>query len=359
VEVCDESICDPFRRSIHAAITLINLLHTQNFGQAPGTDLHFDLLVVSAFANGYNPLAGTLLGDLKNNLGLDVRQEEKTPDYDFRRPLGLWVSRRLSGYPFKRILVLEMTGGYWPIDECITNVFAAVAALSAKEIDVRTLAMPILGAGHQAIALSVIVPRLLTSADAAFRKHQSPERIIFVEKDSSRARHLAEEMDRTLRRAAVTLPHTEVLLNLRADLRRGLDCAVELVADGYRGLFDDARRVFDSESTRSSEIGVIARSLVEFVVDDLLSRKRVSNDLLKKIDDLSELGIAPWMRGYMHTLRILGNESAHAKSADGRIPSHLAQEDLTISLFCLQRVIDFWREQKSKHDKPTEVAGKE
>src|SRR5690348_13170038 len=88
-------------------------------GDLSGTNLHFDLLVVSAFANGYNPLAGTLLGDLKNNLGLDVRQEEKTPDYDFRRPLGLWVSRRLSGYPFKRILALEMTGKYWPIDECI------------------------------------------------------------------------------------------------------------------------------------------------------------------------------------------------------------------------------------------------
>ena len=221
-------------------------------------------------------------------------------------------------------------------------------ALSAKRIDVRTVAMPVLGAGHQNIPPAEIVPPLLAAAEGALRRHELPHRVIFVEKNPSRARHLAQEMDKTLRRAAVTLPHTELLLNLRADLRRALDHAAELVPDGYKALFDEARRVFDSESTRSSEIGVIARSLAELVVDDLLARKKVSNDLLKKIDDLAELGIAPWMRGYIHTLRILGNESAHAKSSDGRLPAHIGQEDLTISLFCLERVLDFWRQYKSQ-----------
>jgi hypothetical protein len=317
-------------------------------GDISGWDLESDMLVVSAFANGYHPLPDTVLGDLKLKLGLDVRDEEKRLEYDFRGPLGLWISRSLTGFPFRRFLVLEMIGRYWPIEECITNAFAAIAALSAKGIEVQTLTMPILGAGHQKIPLSAIVPPLLTAAEAALRRHQLPERILFVEKNPARAHHLAEEMDRALRRTAVTLPHTEVLMNLRADLRRALDHSIGLVADGYKGLFDEARRIFDSGSKRSSEIGVIARSLVEFVVDDLLSRKRPSNDLLKKIDDLAQLGIAPWMRGYMHTLRILGNESAHAKSSDGRLPAHLTQEDLTISLFCLQRVLDFWRQHKSE-----------
>jgi hypothetical protein len=241
-------------------------------GDLSSKEVNFDLLIVSAFADGYKPLAGTLLGDLNLNLGFDIRDEEKTPAYDFRRPLGLWISRELQEYPFRRILALEMTGGYWPINECISNAFAAVAALSAKRIDVRTVAMPVLGAGHQKIPLSEIVPSLLAAAEASLRRHELPRRVIFVEKNPSRARHLAQEMDRTLRRAAVTLPHTEVLLNLRADLRRALDHAAELVADGYKGLFDEARRVFDSESTSSSEIGVIARSLAEFVVDDLLGR---------------------------------------------------------------------------------------
>jgi len=70
-------------------------------------------------------------------------------------------------------------------------------------------------------------------------------------------------------------------------------------------------------------------------------------DLVKKIDDLGDRGIAPWIRGYMHTLRILGNESVHEKTSDGRIPAHLNQDDLALCLFCLQRVVEFWRDYRS------------
>src|SRR5262249_55177886 len=96
------------------------------------------------------------------------------------------------------------------------------------------------------------------------------------------------------------------------------------------------------------EIGVIGRRVVEFVADDILSHKTPSLDLLKKIDDLGGLGIAQWIRGYMHTLRILGNESVHERPSDGRIPAHVEIEDLPVSLFCLQRVVDFWREYRSQ-----------
>jgi hypothetical protein len=96
-------------------------------GDLSSEELNFDLLIVSAFADGYKPLAGTLLGDLNINLGFDIREEESAPAYDFRRPLGLWISRELQGYHFRRILALEMRGGYWPINECIANAFAAVA----------------------------------------------------------------------------------------------------------------------------------------------------------------------------------------------------------------------------------------
>src|SRR5205807_5165979 len=108
-------------------------------GDISSTDLNCDLLVFSVFAGGYNPRFGTLLGDLKANLGFDVREEEKMPAYEFRGPLGLWISRALQGYSFRRVMALEMKGSYWPIKECIENVFADVAALSAKGIEVRTI----------------------------------------------------------------------------------------------------------------------------------------------------------------------------------------------------------------------------
>src|SRR5690349_4006041 len=79
------------------------------------TDLICDLLVFSVFAGGYNPRPGTLLGDLKTNLGLCLSDEEKMPAYDFRKPLSLWISRSLQGYSFRRVMGIEMKGSYWPI----------------------------------------------------------------------------------------------------------------------------------------------------------------------------------------------------------------------------------------------------
>ncbi|MGH7848110.1 MAG: hypothetical protein ACREQW_23450 [Candidatus Binatia bacterium] len=152
-------------------------------GDLSADGISFDLLVASAFAGGYNPRPGTLFGDLKINQGIDMRDEETTAEYDFRRPLGLWISRELHGHSFRRILVLEMIGMQWPMEECIKNAFAAVAAVSAKGIDVRTLAMPVLGAGNQGIPPSEILPPLLRAAEASLRRHELPERIVFVEKD--------------------------------------------------------------------------------------------------------------------------------------------------------------------------------
>ena len=312
------------------------------------TDLNCDLLILSVFVGGYNPRPGTLLGDLKESLGFDVRDEEKMPAFDFRGPLGLWVSRGLQEYSFRRIMALEMKGSYWPITECIENVFAAVAALSAKGVEVGTIAMPVLGAGNQKIAPSEIIPSLLRAAEGALRRHECPQRILFVEKNENRAKLLAQEMDTTLRRASVTLPKTQLLSSLRFDVKKAFDNAAGLVPKGHLSLFDEARRLIDSETTRSFEIGVVGRRVVEFVVDDILSRKQPSTDLIKKIDDLGELGVAQWIRGYMHTLRILGNESVHEKTSDGRVPAHVKIEDLPVSLFCLQRVVDFWHEYRAR-----------
>ncbi|MGH7848111.1 MAG: DUF4145 domain-containing protein [Candidatus Binatia bacterium] len=153
-------------------------------------------------------------------------------------------------------------------------------------------------------------------------------------------------MDVALRRVAVSLPKTQLLVYLRADVRRALDGAAELIPRYHASLTDEARRIVDSDSTRSFEIGLIGRRVVEFVVDDLLSKPKTSPDLAKKIDDLAEIGVAPWIRGYMHTLRILGNESAHEKSSDGRVPPNVSEQDLPVSLFCLQRVIEFWRQYR-------------
>ena len=116
-----------------------------------------------------------------------------------------------------------------------------------------------------------------------------------------------------------------------------------------------------SETTCSShEVGLIARRLVEFVVDDLLARPKTSPDLARKIDALGALGVSPWIRGYMHTLRLLGNEAVHERGSDGRFPPHVGQEDLAIALFCTRRIVVFWKAfvaEQQKNSSTSDVSG--
>ena len=93
--------------------------------------------------------------------------------------------------------------------------------------------------------------------------------------------------------------------------------------------------------------GVLARRLIEFVVDDLIRSTGGTPgiDLFQKIETLHNRNIAQWISSYMHVLRIFGNESAHERNKD-RVPSELTENDFIISLFCLNRVLQFWLDQK-------------
>ena len=69
-------------------------------------------------------------------------------------------------------------------------------------------------------------------------------------------------------------------------------------------------------------------------------------DLFKKIETLHNRNIAQWISSYMHVLRIFGNESAHERNTH-RMPSELTENDFIISLFCLNRVLQFWLDTKT------------
>jgi hypothetical protein len=160
-----------------------------------------------------------------------------------------------------------------------------------------------------------------------------------VEKDTERAAALSEALNRLLGRPRVELPKGRLVVDLKLELCARLD--QELVLNDV-ALFREMRRLLAQDDVRSFEIGMLARRLVEFVVDDLLGRSSVSESLAARIARLREKGVASWIQSYMHTLRFFGNESAHEKSIAGQRPPYVSEDDLAICLFCVQRLIDFW-----------------
>lgn len=64
-------------------------------------------------------------------------------------------------------------------------------------------------------------------------------------------------------------------------------------------------------------------------------------DLSRGISSLKEDGVAPWTISYMHLLRVFSNEYAHSNYNRIRKPESLQEEDISVALFVLQRIVDF------------------
>jgi len=301
-----------------------------------------DLLVVSVFAGAYLPMPGTVLGALYESWGINAR--ELRPAIDLREALGVWVSSELTSGSFRRLICVEMLGSEHELHEVLRNVFVAVAVIEAKGWPAASLAMPLLGAGLQALGHESVMSALIPAAKMALERSSTFSRIMFVEKNPQRVASLDAAMNHLLGRPKITLPKGQLMINLRADICTTIDHALPSVPEGHKFLFLELRRIVGDDGTQSFEVGMLARRLVEFVVDDLLERPKTSPDLAKKIDDLAHRAIASWIRGYMHMLRLLGNESAHEKGTEGRKPTYVSEEDLAICLFCVQRILGFWME---------------
>lgn len=307
------------------------------------TKLEFtvDVLAVSAFYGNYEPVPHTVIGALLNNCGIDVGELARRPEFNLKEVFNCWVARLPGDAKFKRVLCVEFADGGMESHEAIENLFVTLSILEAKRIKVRTLALPILGTGNQVLAPAKIIKALLDCSLKHMNLSQNLKRIIFVEVNKDRARQLDKSMNDTLGRVKVVMPKGALSEQLRKEIIQGAESAAALAGPKGHELFSDLRRLINSDQSRSFEIGIIARRLVEFVADDLLHKKK-GFDLCSKIENLSERGVADWMRSYMHVLRILGNESAHEKDKADRVPANIDEADMALCFFCLQRVLDFW-----------------
>lgn len=307
-----------------------------------------DLLVLSAFRGSYGPTRGTVIGALAKKLAINVKTLRNDCALDLADSLGIWLSKELRSGPFRRILCVEMTGHDLSVDELVENVFVGIAVLEAKGVLVRSLVLPVLGAGSQRIDPQVVLAGLLPAAKDTIQRSANLERISFVEINPARAVELDKAMNDILGRSNIKLPKGSLIQNLKADILAAISKTQHLVPAGHRNLVEEMRRVMNIDGARSFEVGILGRRLVEFVVDQLLNKKKTSPNLDMKIDELGNRGVAGWIRSYMHVLRMLGNESAHEKDNSGKRPSFASEEDLVISLFCVLRVWNFWASWKSE-----------
>ena len=306
-------------------------------------DAKADLLIVSAFAGSYYPSKGTLLESLRKEWGIIAK--ELVPELDLRESLGFWISEPIAKGNFKRFLFLELVGGKYPIADAISNVFVALAIADAKGFDVRTVAFPMLGAGKQAIDPADVMSALLPAARRALEQNYSLQRILLVDRNPAHIALLSSTMNQVLGRPKTELPKGQLIESLRKDIRSSVD---SLRTQGVNALLlDELHRVLGQKNVRSFEIGLLARRLDEMVVNHFLGEPAAGDKLATRIGRLGEVGVATWVRSYLHTLRHFGNDSAHEPNKPSQKPPNVGEDDLAVCLFCMQRVIEFWAKYRS------------
>jgi hypothetical protein len=303
-------------------------------------DRSVDVLVVSTFAGNYDPTPGTVVGGMWDELGLDVSAYRRDADFDLTSALGVWISRSLTGYPFSRLLCAEFLGTPLAITDVIENVFVSLSILEAKGGVVAKVALPALGTGSQGLDPRQIIKPLLCAAEAFFRRSIGAHSILLVDNNPNRVAELDLALDEVLGRAKVFLPLSKLLDSLRQDVKSKLLQAADLFLPTHLDLRDDWLRLLSADRIRSFELGVLSRRLIELLVAEMGASGKDS--LSKQIDALQAAHVAPWIRGYMHVLRHVGNESAHEGSQEARLPPSVEPVDLGLCLACVNRLLEFW-----------------
>jgi hypothetical protein len=303
-----------------------------------------DVLAVSAVARGYFPDSWTVIGALQKKCGISVQKLSKQCEFDFRESLGCWVAKinRVEG-PADRLLCVEILGTDFEVAEVIQNLFVVLSILEMKGIPARSLALPVLGAGGQDLDATEVIRELLDASLKYFERSRLLTKIQFIELDKDRAGQLDNAMNQFLGRVKVVLPKGELMAGVRKEIVRAVKKAQMVAGQPGRDVFNDLARIIRSDQSRSFEIGIIGRRLVEFICNDLLG-DQTSGNLPNKIFGLQDINIADWIISYMHVLRIFGNESAHEKDKTGQKPAVVSEADLALCLFCIQRLVNFWLE---------------
>ncbi len=324
-----------------------------------------DLLAISAFEGDYAKTPTSVIGALAR-CGVDVAELATKPAYDFRTsPLACWVSTALAGPTlapegagaasprFGRVLCVEsLKHAPAQVERAVTSVFTVHATLEGEGVAVRTLALPLLGAGDQGIDPDVVISALTDAAKTQLHRSLGLLRVVFVVYDERQATRLSDALEQKLQRVQLRVGASE----------RGIrdDVLTKLAAMG-RGpepssvsgpILADLKRLLEWPDARSFELGIAGRKLAEAIcVRQLtLPRPKGRGDLLSMIEALAELHVAEWIRSYLHTMRVFGNHSAHEKHSDDRVPRDLEEPDLVIWLHCLRRLLDFWEETPRRAD---------
>jgi len=139
------------------------------FGSVTKLKEKIDVLIISAFPGDYTPTRTSVIGALKRDLEISIRELAMNKEEDLRKLCSCWWSKKLDAkLPFDRIMCFE--GGFKKNTRppsTISEIFRSLVSLCGNE-DI-TVMTPILATGNQGYSEQLIL-RLLVEATIHWMK---------------------------------------------------------------------------------------------------------------------------------------------------------------------------------------------
>ena len=163
-----------------------------------------DLLVCSAFRGDYMPTPTSLIGALYRERCISVADLAKAPALNLK-DLGVWISAPLIGQPFGRIACVEILSRFRQeiteneLRSLYDTLFFAVKKCTALGISIRSVALPVLGAGNQRIAFEKSLVPLLTECMSALRTVEELETVTLFERNEERCDVISRRIRESLK----------------------------------------------------------------------------------------------------------------------------------------------------------------
>lgn len=146
-----------------------------------------DVVVCSASVNNYYPSQGTLIASLARK-GIWVDRLAMDPELDLKK-MGCWLSRD-TGSPYRRIACVELLDIYTAADPdsheiILKKSFSTLRYLLEQAqilgLPVETVALPILGSGHQGLEPEYVLSTLVCQCRQILLTNAGVKKLVFYE----------------------------------------------------------------------------------------------------------------------------------------------------------------------------------
>lgn len=342
-------------------MSLINLISVPTSTGIKSIEIHnsditqlgfeVDILVLSAYHNKYFPAENTVIKSLLDNTGISLELLAEKPEIDLRKPLHCWVSTKQTDQAFKRLLCIEgikssilETGSS---TNAISDLFGCISFLNYKNIEISSIALPLLGSGFQKNSVQKVLPELINQAIHSLKINPSLNSIYFVEINSEKATLIDQEINDLLDRGKENLesPFLDPMFE------EVIDEILSKVVTINRKFFNKKSKTLNDlidkineKSIRFFELGILGRKTLELLLPKISLLKNENGErvtIFEHIKELKTKNVADWMITYMHTIRVFGNFVAHYQK-ETKVPENMDKIDLWVYAQAINRFLEFY-----------------